>query len=196
MKNFVAKAILVSSLACAFAMAEGGFMGVEGGYNFKTDLGDGVHDKAPEFGVKGGYEFDAARVYGGYFYQLKADKSATEDDITGKFEWKTHDFVVGADYTPQISGSFKLIAGVYTGVSVLDLDMRANSVSESIRVSDTSAGYILGARLGGAYSFDGNNEIEFGFKASKAWYDGDTSDYLDDINGKKYGVYAGYNYKF
>ncbi len=196
MQKFIAKAVLTSSLACVCAMAEGGFIGLEGGYNFKTDLGDGFHDKAPEFGVKGGYDFDATRVYLGYSYQLKADRSIFEGDVSGKAEWKTHDLLIGADYTPKVSDSFKLIAGLYTGVSMLDLDMRASSPRERRYVSETSAGYVLGARVGGAYSFNDNNEAEFGFKASKAWYDGSDSEYIDDIDGKKYGVYVGYNYKF
>lgn len=173
MKNLLLKAVMISSLAAVGALAEGGFIGVQGGYDFGN-----------------------FKAYGGYFYGLKADYSRSDAAKSEEVEQKTHDFVVGGDFTPTISSGLKFVLGAYTGVSVLDIDAKEQTPAYKASVSDSVAGWLLGAKLGLAYEFDANNEVEVGFKASKAWYDGDTSDYLNDIDGTRYGAYAGYSYKF
>ena len=75
MKNCVLKSVLALSLAGSFALAQGGFVGVEGGYDFSSKLssdGDSIKDNRPNIGIKGGYDFGVARAYGGYFYHAKA----------------------------------------------------------------------------------------------------------------------------
>ncbi|MFC2527681.1 MAG: hypothetical protein ACFNVQ_01210 [Campylobacter sp.] len=194
MRNLVARVALLGSLAAVSAMAEGLFIGGEGGYNFKNQAA-GFDDGQPQIGVKAGYDFGTFRAYGGYFYGFKGEDSSSNANSKRKVKWSTHDFVAGADFTPELFGRFKLVLGAYAGLSVLDTEVKIDySNGGWVRADDTLGGFILGGKIGTAYEFGSNSEIEMGFKASKAWYkDGD---YIEDNDGKKYGVYAGYNYKF
>ena len=203
MKNCVLKGVLALSLASSFALAEGGFAGVEGGYDFSSKLtsGGSIKDNRPNIGIKGGYDFDTARVYGGYFYHTKAKDSdrATLDNITGKadFKWTTHKFVIGGDYTPTIGENLKLVAGLYTGLSILNLKANISASNGTKTRSDTyditKAGFLLGARLGAEYSFDKNNALEFGLKADRSWY---SAEEFDSLKTTDIGAYLGYTYKF
>ena len=194
MRNFVARALLLSSLVAASAMAEGLFVGGEAGYNFKNEAA-GFNDGQPQIGVKAGYDFGTFRAYGGYFYGFKGEDSSSNAHTKKKVKWRTHDFVGGADFTPELFSRFKLVLGAYTGISVLNTEVKIDySNGGWARADDTLGGFILGGKIGALYEVGSNSEIEMGFKASKAWYkDGD---YIEDNDGKKYGVYAGYNYKF
>ncbi len=194
MRNFVAKALLLSSLVAASAMAEGLFIGGEAGYNFKNEAA-GFNDGQPQIGVKAGYDFGTFRAYGGYFYGFKGEDSSSNAHAKKKVKWRTHDLVGGADFTPELFSRFKLVLGAYTGISVLNTEVKIDYRNGSwARADDTLSGFILGGKIGALYEVGSNSEIEMGFKASKAWYkDGD---YIEDNDGKKYGVYAGYNYKF
>ena len=194
MRNFVARALLLSSLVAASAMAEGLFIGGEAGYNFKNEAA-GFNDGQPQIGVKAGYDFGTFRAYGGYFYGFRGEDSSSNAHAKKKVKWRTHDFVGGADFTPELFSRFKLVLGAYTGISVLNTEVKIDYRNGSwARADDTLSGFILGGKIGALYEVGSNSEIEMGFKASKAWYkDGD---YIEDNDGKKYGVYAGYNYKF
>ena len=194
MKNCVLKGVLALSLASSFALAEGGFAGVEGGYDFSSKLTDGIKDNRPNIGIKGGYDFDIARVYGGYFYHAKAkDSYSNIVDV----KWTNHKFVIGGDYTPTIADNFKLVAGLYTGLSVINFNATANTNAGGLIIRDrydvTKSGWLFGAKLGGEYSFDKNNALEFGLKADKSWYS--SSDYID-LKTTDIGAYLGYTYKF
>ena len=201
MKNCVLKGVLALSLASSFALAEGGFAGVEGGYDFSSKLAGGLKDNRPSIGIKGGYDFDTARVYGGYFYHTKAKDSDREtlDNITGKadFKWTTHKFVIGGDYTPTIGENLKLVAGLYTGLSILNLKANVSASNGTKTYSNTydvtKAGFLLGARLGAEYSFDKNNALEFGLKADRSWY---SAEEFDSLKTTDIGAYLGYTYKF
>ncbi len=64
--NICFKVALLGSLVCSSALAKGAFVGVSGGYNYKSGnelkVDDGkIKDAVPTFGVKGGYDFDVAR---------------------------------------------------------------------------------------------------------------------------------------
>ena len=201
MKNCVLKSVLALSLAGSFALAQGGFVGVEGGYDFSSKLkakdGISAKDSRPNIGIKGGYDFDVARVYGGYFYHTEAkdNKSGALANISGNLDtkWTTHKFVIGGDYTPAITDNFKLIAGLYTGISVMNFKSRLNTNVVRASYDVTKSGWLLGTRLGAEYSFDGHNAIEFGVKADRSWYD---ADYAKDLKATDIGAYLGYTYKF
>ena len=201
MKNCVLKCVLALSLASSFALAEGGFAGVEGGYDFNSKLTGGLKDNRPNIGIKGGYDFDTARVYGGYFYHTKAKDSDREtlDNITGKadYKWTTHKFVIGGDYTPTIGENLKLVAGLYTGLSILNLKANVSASNGTRTYSNTydltKAGFLLGARLGAEYSFDKNNALEFGLKADRSWY---SAEEFDSLKTTDIGAYLSYTYKF
>jgi len=201
MKNCVLKSVLALSLASSFALAQGGFVGLEGGYDFSSKLkakdGISAKDSRPNIGIKGGYDFDVARVYGGYFYHTEAkdNKSGALANISGNLDtkWTTHKFVIGGDYTPTIANNFKLIAGLYTGVSVINLKSHVKNNKAWATYDLTQSGFLFGTRLGAEYSFDGHNAIEFGVKADRSWYD---ADYAKDLKATDIGAYLGYTYKF
>lgn len=205
MKNVVLKVALGLSLASAAALAQGAFVGVEGDYSFnsnltaKSDNGKSKAKKAqPGLGIKAGYDFDVARVYGGYFYHTEAKDNFnyTDDGVKHdvSIKWTTHKFVVGGDYTPAITDNFKLIAGLYTGVSVVNFKARLYTNTLKATYDTTKAGWLVGTRLGAEYSFDKNNALEFGIKADRSWYS--TDEDLDNLKSTDIGAYLGYTYKF
>ena len=199
MKNVVLKVALGLSLASAVALAQGAFVGFEGDYSFgsnltaKSDNGKTKAKKAqPGLGIKAGYDFDAARVYGAYIYDFKVKKTANDEDKSVA-EWKTHKFIVGADYTPSVAKDLKLVLGGYTGFSKLKLDVfDTHDGSEK----GNATGWILGARVGAEYSINENNAVEFGLKAERTDYGKINKFNLVDIKETNVGLYMGYTYKF
>ena len=199
MKNVVLKVALGLSLASAAALAQGAFVGVEGDYSFgsnltaKSDNGKSKAKKAqPGLGIKAGYDFDVARVYGAYIYDFQAKKSLGDEDGT-IIKWKTHKFIVGADYTPSVAKDLKLVLGGYTGFSKLKMDVfDTHDGSEK----GNATGWILGARVGAEYSINENNAVEFGLKADRTDYGKINKFNLVDIKETNLGLYMGYTYKF
>ena len=200
MKNVVLKVALGLSLASAAALAQGAFVGVEGDYSFgskltvKGDDGSKIKFKKaqPGLGIKAGYDFDVARVYGAYIYDFQAKKSLGDEDGT-VVKWNTHKFIVGADYTPSVAKDLKLVLGGYTGFSKLKLDVfDTHDGSEK----GNATGWILGARIGAEYSINENNAVEFGLKADRTDYGKINKFNLVDIKETNVGLYMGYTYKF
>ena len=200
MKNAVLKVALGLSLASAAALAQGAFVGVEGDYSFGSKLkvkrGDGSKDSIkkaqPGLGLKAGYDFDVARVYGAYIYDFQAKKSLSDEDGT-IIKWKTHKFIVGADYTPSVAKDLKLVLGGYTGFSKLKLDVfDIYDGSEK----GNATGWILGARVGAEYSINENNAVEFGLKADRTDYGKISKFDMIDAKETNIGLYMGYTYKF
>ena len=200
MKNVALKVALGLSLASAAALAQGVFVGVEGDYSFGSKLkvkrGDGSKDSIkkaqPGLGIKAGYDFDVARVYGAYIYDFKVKKTANDEDKSVA-EWKTHKFIVGADYTPSVAKDLKLVLGGYTGFSKLKMDVfDTHDGSEK----GNATGWILGARVGAEYSINENNAVEFGLKADRTDYGKINKFNLVDIKETNLGLYMGYTYKF
>ena len=199
MKNVVLKVALGLSLASAAALAQEAFVGVEGDYSFnsnltaKSDNGKSKAKKAqPGLGIKAGYDFDVARVYGAYIYDFQAKKSLGDEDGT-IVKWKTHKFIVGADYTPSVAKDLKLVLGGYTGFSKLKMDVfDTHDGSEK----GNATGWILGARVGAEYSINENNAVEFGLKADRTDYGKISKFNLVDIKETNLGLYMGYTYKF
>ena len=199
MKNAVLKVALGLSLASAAALAQGAFVGVEGDYSFgsnltaKSDNGKSKAKKAqPGLGLKAGYDFDVARVYGAYIYDFQAKKSLSDEDST-IIKWKTHKFIVGADYTPSVAKDLKLVLGGYTGFSKLKMDVfDTHDGSEK----GNATGWILGARVGAEYSINENNAVEFGLKADRTKYRSIAKYDNAKIKETNVGLYMGYTYKF
>lgn len=200
MKNVVLKVALGLSLASAAALAQGAFVGVEGDYSFGSKLkvkkGNGSKDSIkkaqPGLGLKAGYDFDVARVYGAYIYDFQAKKSLGNEDGT-IVKWNTHKFIVGADYTPSVAKDLKLVLGGYTGFSKLKL--RGGDAENPMESASTN-GWILGARVGAEYSINENNAVEFGLKADRTDYGKINKFKLVDIKETNIGLYMGYTYKF
>jgi len=200
MKNVVLKVALGLSLASAAALAQGAFVGVEGDYSFgskltvKGDDGSKIKFKKAQsgLGLKAGYDFDVARVYGAYIYDFQAKKSLSDEDGT-IIKWKTHKFIVGADYTPSVAKDLKLVLGGYTGFSKLKLDVfDIYDGSEK----GNATGWILGARVGAEYSINENNAVEFGLKADRTDYGKISKFDMIDAKETNIGLYMGYTYKF
>ena len=200
MKNVVLKVALGLSLASAAALAQGAFVGVEGDYSFgskltvKGDDGSKIKFKKAQsgLGLKAGYDFDVARVYGAYIYDFQAKKSLSDEDGT-IIKWKTHKFIVGADYTPSVAKDLKLVLGGYTGFSKLKLDVfDIYDGSEK----GNATGWILGARVGAEYSINENNAVEFGLKADRTDYGKISKFDMIDAKETNLGLYMGYTYKF
>ena len=107
--------------------------------------------------------------------------------------------LVGGDFTPEITNGFKLVAGAYTGVSFLKYKIYSYDESDgsSDSLSKTLPGWVIGARLGGLYSFDEHNEIEFGYKADYTRYKASKlGEDVDKVYETNHGIYLGYNFKF
>ena len=199
MKNVVLKVALGLSLASAAALAQGAFVGVEGDYSFgsnmkaKSDNDTTKVKKAqPGLGIKAGYDFDVARVYGAYIYDFQAKKSLGDEDGT-IIKWKTHKFIVGADYTPSVAKDLKLVLGGYTGFSKLKL---RGGDAETPMESASTNGWILGAKVGAEYSINENNAVEFGLKADRTDYGKISKFDMIDAKETNIGLYMGYTYKF
>ncbi|WP_086288560.1 outer membrane beta-barrel protein [Campylobacter devanensis] len=208
--KFGAAAIAATAILSSSAVAQGVFVGVEGALlqnQVKLDdiypsVLDDPKDTSIELGLKGGYDFDAFRVWGGYSYRTKGSEDYNMKDgtdfINGEFNWQTHNILVGADYTPSLTDSFKLALGAYTGLSIVkgEFSGQAEYTTDGLTYvmdndSTTGTGAIFGLKLGGIYEVVENNEIEFGIKG-----DYQTTGIEDYDNILNYGVYVGYNYKF
>ena len=199
MKNVVLKVALGLSLASAAALAQGAFVRVEGDYSFgsnmkaKSDNGTSKVKKAqPGLGIKAGYDFDVARVYGTYIYDFQAKKSLGDEDGT-IIKWKTHKFIVGADYTPSVAKDLKLVLGGYTGFSKLKI--KGGDAETPVESASTN-GWILGAKVGAEYSINENNAVEFGLKADRTDYGKISKFDMIDAKETNIGLYMGYTYKF
>lgn len=208
--KFGTKVLVATALMSSVAVAENIFVGVEGALlqsQVKLDdiypsVIDDPKDTSIELGLKTGYDFDAFRVWGGYSYRTKGSEDynikGPNGFVDGEFSWQTHNILVGADYTPSLTDSFKLAVGAYTGISIVKGEFSGKSeyIIDGVKhtgndVSKTDTGALFGLKLGGIYEIVQNNEIEFGIKGD---YQTTGLDAYDNI--LNYGIYVGYNYKF
>ncbi|MCR8679431.1 MULTISPECIES: hypothetical protein [Campylobacter] len=208
--KFGAAVVAATAILSSNAVAQSVFVGVEGGFlQSRTTLDeifpstiDDPSDTSVELGLKGGYDFDTFRVWGGYSYRTKGSEDYNlrdgADFIDGKFSWQTHNILVGADYTPLLSDNLKLALGAYTGISFVKGEFSGQAQYTSgiytytlDNSSTTGTGALIGLKIGGIYEVVKNNEIEFGVKGD---YQTTGIDEFDNI--LNYGVYVGYNYKF
>ncbi|WP_169754093.1 outer membrane beta-barrel protein [Campylobacter curvus] len=191
--NALLKVAVLGSLACSCALAQGAFVGGSVGYNFKSgnelkDDGIKFKDSSIPLGVQGGYDFGDYRVYGEYVYGTKAKAHKTVGDVKADLKWKTHKFLVGADYTPQVAQNLRFLVGAYTGLTYLDYKLGTVGPGERVHISDNSTDWAIGGRVGGLYSFDEHNEVELGLRYDRTKF--------DEGKFNSYGLYAAYNYKF
>lgn len=192
MKNLALKASLVASLLVSQTFAESAFIGFEGDYSFRSNLkidSDSIGKGQAGLGIKAGYDFDTFRAYGAYVYDLKTKKTFTDDGDRVELKWTKHSFLIGGDYTPSISNSFKLLAGAYTGVSRINIKVRRDDESSKFNFT----GIVVGAKLGGIYEIDKSNAVEFGYKADYTKYNKKYDAKLKETN---HGLFVGYTYKF
>ena len=196
MKSSFLKASIIACAVCSFAMAEGGFIGYEGGYSFASKWKEKVADgesgtvRKGQFnsGIKAGYDFDSFRAYGAYFYSFQTKKQV-DNDTDDKFnvKWKKHSLLAGVDYTPSITKDIKLVAGGYTGVSRLMI------TRDDVNKKFYDTGLVLGAKFGAEYLLDENNILEAGMKTDYTFYKADD---VSKVRESNIGLYVGYTYKF
>ena len=190
MRNFIKIGVLACAIS-SFALSEGAFIGVEGGYVFNSQISDDsdvkIKGKAPNIGIKGGYVWGDTRGYVQYNHVFEAKKIFVDDDgssETGK--WSNNEFLVGADWTPAINDSVKFVFGGYSGVSVLNV--KADDGKDNFK------GWLIGAKAGAIVSISDNLEFEGGLKADKTF--GYKVEDGIKLKQTKYGAYAGVNFKF
>ena len=194
MKSSFFKASIIACAVCSFAMAEGAFIGYEGGYSFASNVklseaNDGARLRKGQFnsGVKAGYDFDSFRAYGAYFYSFQTKKQIEDDDDRFTVKWKKHSLLAGVDYTPSITKDIKLVAGGYTGVSRLSI------TRDDVNKKFYDTGFVLGAKFGAEYLLDQNNILEAGIKTDYTFYKADD---VSRVRESNIGLYVGYTYKF
>ena len=194
MKSSFLKASMIACAVCSFAMAEGAFIGYEGGYSFASNVklseaNDGARLRKGQFnsGVKAGYDFDSFRAYGAYFYSFQTKKQIEDDDDRFTVKWKKHSLLAGVDYTPSITEDIKLVAGGYTGVSRLSI------TRDDVNKKFYDTGFVLGAKFGAEYLLDQNNILEAGMKTDYTFYKADD---VSKVRESNIGLYVGYTYKF
>ena len=194
MKSSFLKASIIACAVCSFAMAEGAFIGYEGGYSFASNVklseaNDGARLRKGQFnsGVKAGYDFDSFRAYGAYFYSFQTKKQIEDDDDRFTVKWKKHSLLAGVDYTPSITEDIKLVAGGYTGVSRLSI------TRDDVNKKFYDTGFVLGAKFGAEYLLDQNNILEAGIKTDYTFYKADD---VSRVRESNIGLYIGYTYKF
>ena len=184
MRNFIKIGVLACAIS-SFALSEGAFIGVEGGYVFNSqisgDSGSKIKGKAPNIGIKGGYAWDDIRGYVQYNHVFEAKKTFNIDKKDEEVKWTNDEFLIGADWTPAINDSAKLVVGVYTGASRLN-------AKDGSKEYDT--GWLLGGKLGAIVSMNDNLEFEGGLKADK------TFGYEYGLEQNKFGAYTSLNFKF
>ena len=194
MKSSFLKASMIACAVCSFAMAEGAFIGYEGGYSFASNVklseaNDGARLRKGQFnsGIKAGYDFDNFRAYGAYFYSFQTKKQIEDDDDRFTVKWKKHSLLAGVDYTPSITEDIKLVAGGYTGVSRLSI------TRDDVNKKFYDTGFVLGAKFGAEYLLDQNNILEAGVKTDYTFYKADD---VSRVRESNIGLYVGYTYKF
>ena len=195
MKSSFLKASIIACAVCSFAMAEGAFIGYEGGYSFASNVklseaNDGARLRKGQFnsGIKAGYDFDSFRAYGAYFYSFQTKKQINNDtDDKFNVKWKKHSLLAGVDYTPSITKDIKLVAGGYTGVSRLSI------TRDDVNKKFYDTGFVLGAKFGAEYLLDQNNILEAGIKTDYTFYKADD---VSRVRESNIGLYVGYTYKF
>ncbi|MDL0088930.1 outer membrane beta-barrel protein [Campylobacter gastrosuis] len=184
---------LVASLLVSSAFSESAFVGFEGDYSFKSNLkidSDKVGKAQTGLNLMAGYDFGLVRTYGAYGYDFKTKKSYADGEGNKvRLKWTKHSFILGGDYTPNVSENFKLLAGVYAGISRLKADIKSSEDSGKVNFN----GVVAGAKFGGIYELDENNAIDFGYKADYTKY---SKKYDTNLKETNHGFFAGYTYKF
>ncbi|MGH1601252.1 outer membrane beta-barrel protein [Campylobacter majalis] len=210
LKSKILVAALTASACVSVAVADDAYMGVEADYSFKSstkvklvhDSDVKFSDAQPGLGLKAGYDFGVWRAYGAYIYDFQASKNGADSTEIWTNKWITHKFIVGTDYTPQVASGFKALVGAYAGLSIMKVDRTwtefnaAGAVDESGTDKLSFTGYLIGAKVGGIYEINANNEIEFGYKFDRTDYGSSSKHRVSDMKETNHGIYLGYNYKF
>lgn len=186
-------AMVVFAVNFAFARG-GGFLGVELGLNELTaefnepyQTPNGIYSK---IGLKGGYDFDIARIYGQYNFG--------SEPLKNEHKINNREFVLGIDFTPTLINNFKLLAGLYTGISKIELAARTSIGFRHKYKKEPVSGGLIGIKIGAMYDIDTHSFIEFGMKKDRALYKTKENKEMDSdyFRFAKSVIFMGYTYKF
>lgn len=222
MKKLFLGAVLTAGLMSS-VVAQGLFVGAEGDYIIKSkvqatntqyDASTLTYDKSTltiddslfGLGFKFGYDFDKAKIYTKLSATNKLKDEIIVNGIKSDVEMSFYNFVIGADFTPQVNQDIKFLIGIYSGIEIANYKITANQTNVYILSEDTDTAYIYGVRIGGIYSFNDHNEIEIGLNLDQSKYTKTTEKYINagvlqeddkaDTKRSGVGIFVGYNYKF
>lgn len=216
--------ILMLSLSATFALADGYFIGFSGGLNHSLvdeDNYDLISDNNLLLSPKFGYQINNThRYYLSYEYGGKSSGSRSYDiELAGvvianeweKYEFTSHRFLLGYDYTPLIRQNLRADIGVFAGYALGKFDVE-NSLIQDIAPAIPSYldGFSYGAKLGALYEMDDRWDIEFGAKIMRTMYKSKDLNISFDYGGATYkiedkpfrlkqldmGAYLGVSYRF
>lgn len=185
------------SLSATFALANGYFIGFSGGLNhslINEDNYDLISDNnlllSPKFGyqINNTHRYSISYEYGGkssgsksYDIELDGGVVANESE---KYEFTSHKFLLGYDYTPLIWHNLRAYIGVFAGYSFGKLDVEDGPIQD---IAPAIPGYLdgfnYGAKLGALYEIGNRWDIEFGAKIMRTMYKSKDLDISFDLDG-------------
>lgn len=190
--------------SCALADENSGFyLGLEGGYihsaykQVLTDIVTGVSLTSPteslngfNLGAKLGYRFtENHRMY----FNIGSDMGLSIPDDGGDVDISTMRYILGYDFTPSITDSFRGVLGLYAGYTTLKTKFNFLGATENINYG----GVVGGVKVGAMYEINANNELELGLK-----YEGMNLENTTELALKSepkptnLHLYVGYAYRF
>lgn len=163
----------------------GTFVGFEGAYtknNYSKEKNGYIKqysDSTFDFGLKAGQNFNSYRLYG----QVNVNTRSKDSYENTKISWMSEEILANADWTPQISPTFKFIVGSYAGLGIFQIDEKDPPKEADL----DKFGLLMGLKLGAILDIDFNKAFEFGWKVDKT---------LTGPEITKNGFFAGLVFKF
>lgn len=176
--------ILILSLSATFALANWYFIGFSGGLNhslINDDNYDLISGNNLLLSPKFGYQINNTHRYSiSYEHGGKSSSSRSYDiELAGvaianeweKYEFTSHKFLLGYDYTPLIWQNLRADIGVFVGYSFGKLNVEDGPIQDiSQAIPSYLDGFSYGAKLGALYKMDDRWDIEFGAKIMRTAY--------------------------
>lgn len=216
--------ILMLSLSATFALANGYFIGFSGGFNYSSVDGDNrslISDNNLLLSPKFGYQVNDTHRYSlSYEYGGKSSDNSDKIEIGGmiittngleKYNFTSHKFLLGYDYTPLIRPNLRADIGVFVGYSLGEFDVENSPIQDtSSAIPKFFDGFSYGAKLGAIYEIYNKWDIEFGARIMRTKYKSKDLDLSFDFGGATYefehqsfrlkqldtSAYLGVSYKF
>lgn len=190
--------------SCALADENSGFyLGLEGGYihsTYKqvvTDIVTGISATSPteslngfNLGAKLGYRFtENHRMY----FNIGSDMGLSISGNGGDADISTMRYILGYDFTPSITDSFRGVLGLYAGYTTLKEKLNFFGGTENINYG----GVVCGAKVGAMYEINANNELELGLKYEGMNLENTTKlSFKSEVQPTNLHLYVGYAYRF
>lgn len=102
-------------------------------------------------------------------------------------------YILGYDFTPSITDSFRGVLGLYAGYTTLKAKYNFFGVTENINYG----GVVCGAKVGAMYEINANNEFELGLKYEGMNLENTTTlAFKSEVKPTNLHLYVGYAYRF